>query len=84
MNEEIVLYTKDDCPNCDVAKVALYRANIEYTTETVTPEIIENLKTIYGVGIRSLPVIEIVGDSVYTYDKLYTAIENVKLLETNK
>lgn len=81
---EIVLYTKTDCPNCDVAKVALYRANIEYTAETVTPEAIENLKNIYGVGIRSLPVLEIVGEGVYTYDKLHMGIDTIRKLTTEK
>lgn len=81
---EVVLYTKEECPNCDIAKVALYRANVDYTVEVVTPEIVENLKKIYGVGIRSLPIVEIVGDSVYTYDKLPLAIESIRLLETEK
>lgn len=81
---EVVLYTKEECPNCDIAKVALYRAKIEYTTEIVTKEAIENLKKIYGVGIRSLPIIEVVGDNVYTFDKLPMAIESIRLLDTAK
>lgn len=70
----VTLYTKADCPNCNIAKVKLYRSGIEYEIVDITSTDITRFKTQYNKQVRSMPVIEVTGDTVYTYDQLDTVI----------
>ena len=70
----VTLYTKTDCPNCNIAKVKLYRSGIEHTVVDITNEDITRFKAEYNKQVRSMPVIEVTGDTVYTYEQLDTVI----------
>jgi glutaredoxin 3 len=35
-NPHVIIYTKDDCPNCEMAKQILSHANIEYIDVDIT------------------------------------------------
>lgn len=70
----VTLYTKADCPNCNIAKLKLYRSGIEHDVVNITPDDITRFQTQYNKPVRSMPVIEVEGDTVYTYEQLDTVI----------
>lgn len=67
---QINFYTKENCSQCNIAKVKLYRGGIEYQEINITPEILEQLKETYNYVGRTLPIIEVVGDSVYDFSSV--------------
>lgn len=74
---DLILYSKKDCPNCNIAKVKLYRSGIEYQEKTIEPNDLELLKQKYGFVGRTLPIFEINGEGAYTYDKLDEVIDKL-------
>lgn len=77
MEKEVILYTKPDCSNCNIAKVRLYRAKVIHTITEITPEILSTLSEKYNFTGRSMPIIEVVGENAYTFDKLEEVIREL-------
>jgi len=70
----VTLYTKDACPNCNIAKLKLYRSGIEHTVVALNNDDLTRFQTDYGKNIRSVPIIEVTDKNVYTYEQLDTVI----------
>lgn len=62
----LVMYTKPNCPQCDVVKLALYRGKIKYTVETITPEILSKLQTELNHTSRTLPILVLNNEKTYS------------------
>lgn len=57
----IVVYSRPNCPACDVAKNMLKAANRPFTEKDISdPEILKELKTLVP-AVRSVPVVVIDG-----------------------
>lgn len=75
---EVIIYTKPDCPNCNIAKLKMYRSGIQHDVVAITNDDLVRLNTQYNKSIRSMPIIEVVGRSVYTFEEIDTVIgENI-------
>ena len=70
----ITLYTKEDCPNCNIAKLKLYRSQLTHDIVSITPELLQTLNAKYNVNVRSMPIIEVHDDNVYTFDNIDSVI----------
>lgn len=55
-NMKLIVYTKDDCPYCDMAKALLESRGIEYTTVNVAVRT-EARDYLVEQGLRSVPQI---------------------------
>ena len=53
--EILTLYTKDNCPRCEVLKAKLKAKNVEYTE-------ISDINTLIAKGITFAPMLEVDGE----------------------
>lgn len=74
---KIVIYSKENCPNCEKSKLFLKNRNISYEEKKVGRDIgrIELLDLFPTV--RQMPIIEIDGVYVGGYDELTRKLDNV-------
>jgi len=76
----IVIYSKNNCPNCTTAKRLLDDKGIgynEYSADGMTPEEIE---VVCGLGVRQMPQIFIEGQRVGGLAGLQQALKELGLL----
>ena len=76
-NDEILLFTTKTCPNCQIAKDFLDKANIPY--KTINAE--ENLKLVEKYGVQSAPTLVAVNASNF---EQYVNASNIKKYAENK
>ena len=66
--KEIIMYTKQSCPQCEIAKSRLKNAGVEYTEVYVDKDPTARQKMI-DAGHRSVPIFY-VGDAVFKLEQL--------------
>lgn len=68
-NKKIILYTKSNCPMCNVLKNKLKSCNIEY-------ELCEDIELMISKGFKGTPVLEVDGQTFTLKDAMKWAEEN--------
>lgn len=69
----VTVYTKLNCPNCELTKQALQILGIEFRTQLLTSEDIQRFK---ALGLRAAPVVEGRGMLWGGYDRAKIAALN--------
>lgn len=65
--KNVVIYTSDTCPHCVTAKEYFKQSNIAYEEKNVKEPSIR--RELMAMGIMSVPVIKIDGETVVGFDK---------------
>ena len=77
-NPRVIIYTRDNCPNCEIAKRILSQANIEYIDVDITlGNRLQNFLAEYP-DARQMPQIFINGQRVGGLAGLQAALKQMK------
>lgn len=77
----IKIYTKDNCPYCDMAKMLLTHKGINFTEEALGSDADKIIALAQKTGMRTLPQIFIHDELIGGYDDLKSMDDSGKLDE---
>ena len=67
----MIVYSSSTCPKCKVLKMKLDKAGFEY-------EVNEDMATMEGKGIKSIPIIELSDGTLLDFPKALAFISNME------
>ena len=81
--DKIMMYTKDNCPQCTIAKGRLKLANISYTEVYIDKQMAAR-QTLLDAGHKSVPVFYVDGKHIKLEDILAKHVKQQVLLDNIK
>lgn len=75
---QVKVYTKPNCPQCNVVKLALYRAKISYQETPITPDILTHLQEDLNYHGRSMPITVLNDSEAFGPNEIDKLIEKLK------